>query len=81
MSDRHYEKWFFKSLIGILLIGGGIFFMYYTISFLDPEEKWVYYALACGLSIAIGAFLLSSGAVHKMKSDLIKKQKLRQQSS
>jgi len=81
MSDRHYEKWFFKSIIGFLLTGGGVFFMYYSVTFLEAEEMWVYYALISGLSVAAGVLFLSNAAVHKMKSDLIKKQRLKQQAN
>lgn len=39
------------------------------------------YGLICALGIAVGAYLLSGGAVNKVKSDMIKKQKQRQQSA
>jgi hypothetical protein len=39
------------------------------------------YGSICSLGVAIGAYLLSGAAVNKVKSDLIKKQKQRQQST
>lgn len=80
MSNNHYEKWFFKTPIGFLLIGGGIFFMYYSLTLQEASENWIFFGLISAISVAIGAVLLSSAAVNKMKSDLIKKQKIKQQS-
>lgn len=39
------------------------------------------YGSICALGVAVGAYLLSDGAINKVKSDLIKKQKQRQQST
>ena len=80
MSNHHYEKWAFKTPLGFILIAGGIVFMYYSISHLQGKEKWVLYGSISGIAIALGAFLLSSAAINKVKSDLIKKQKIRQMS-
>ena len=79
MSNNHYEKWFLKLPIGFLLIGGGVFFMYYSLTLPEAAENWVIFGLTSGIAIASGALLLSSAAVNKMKSDLIKRQKIRQQ--
>ena len=79
MSNNHYEKWLFKTPVGLLLIAGGVFFIYYSLIKLNFRENWVLYGLISSLSISIGAFLLKGAAVHKVKSDLIKKQKNRQQ--
>lgn len=78
MSNNHYEKWFFKIPIGFLLIAGGIFFMYYTLTLPQSGEYWILFGLASAITIGIGAVILSSAAVNKMKSDLIKKQKIKQ---
>lgn len=80
MSNSHYEKWVLKVPIGFLLIAGGIFFMYYSLTLPEVNENWITYGLISAISVAIGAILLSSAAVNKMKSDLIKKQKIKQQS-
>ena len=80
MANNHFEKLIIKIISGFVLIAGGIFFMYYSITKLDFKENWVLYGHIASLSIAIGALLLSIAAVHKVKSDLIKKQKIRQQS-
>ena len=80
MSNNHYEKWFLKLPVGFLLIGGGIFFMYYSLTLPEAAENWIIFGLASAISVASGAVILSSAAVNKMKSDLIKRQKIKQQS-
>jgi len=44
------------------------------------RKDWVLYGLICSVGIGIGVYLLSSAAINKVKSDLIKKQKVKQQS-
>jgi len=80
MGNHHFERWISKTVIGFLLVVGGIFFMYYSLSHFMRKD-WIQYGLICSMGIGIGVYLLSSGAVNKVKSDLIKKQKVRQQSS
>ena len=80
MANNHFEKWILKTPLGFLLVAGGIFFMYYSIAQLPYKENWILYGVISALSAAIGVYILCDAAVHKMKSDLIKKQKIRQQS-
>ena len=53
--------------------------MYYSLSHFI-RANWILHSLICSVGISIGVFLLSSGAINKVKSDLIKKQKVKQQS-
>jgi hypothetical protein len=53
--------------------------MYYSLSHFMRDD-WILYSLICSGGIAIGVYLLCSGAVNKVKGDIIKKQKLKQQS-
>ena len=80
MGNHHFEKWLYKTVFGFLLVVGGIFFMYYSLS-PSMRKDWVLYGSICSVGIGIGVFLLSSAAINKVKSDLIKKQKVKQQSS
>jgi uncharacterized membrane protein len=80
MGNHHFEKWLYKTILGSLLVAGGIFFMYYSLSHLMRND-WILYGLICAVAVAVGVYLLSSGATNKVKSDMIKKQKFRQQSS
>lgn len=80
MSNYHFRKWIFKTILGFLLITGGIFFMYYSLTHLY-RDNWLMYGVICSFGVGIGVFLLSGAAVNKVKSDMIKKQKQRQQST
>lgn len=79
MSNYHFEKWLFKTILGFLLITGAIFFMYYSLIHFY-RDNWIIYGSICSFAVGIGVFLLSGAAVNKVKSDMIKKQKQRQQS-
>ena len=79
MGNHHLGRWIFKTVTGFFLVVGGIFFMYYSLSHFMRKD-WILYGLICSAGIGIGVYLLSSGAVNKVKSDMIKKQKIKQQS-
>jgi hypothetical protein len=79
MSNYHFEKWLYKTVLGFILVAGGIFFMYYSLSHF-VRANWILHSLICSVGISIGVYLLSSGAINKVKSDMIKKQKVKQQS-
>lgn len=53
--------------------------MYYSLSHFMRDD-WIMYALICSVGVAIGVYFLCSGAVNKVKGDMIKKQKIKQQS-
>jgi membrane protein DedA with SNARE-associated domain len=79
MSNYHFERWLYKTVLGFLLVAGGIFFMYYSLSHFI-RANWILHSIICSVGISIGVLLLSSGAINKVKSDMIKKQKVKQQS-
>ena len=80
MSNYHFEKWLYKTILGFILVAGAIFFMYYSLSHF-VRANWVLHSIICSVGISIGVYLLSSGSINKVKSDMIKKQKVKQQSS
>ena len=79
MANHHFEKWISKTVFGFTLIAGGIFFMYYCVTHFGKTD-WIPYALVSSIACALGGYFLSSAAINKVKSDLIKKQKIKQQS-
>ena len=78
MSNYHFEKWLYKTILGFILVAGGIFFMYYALTHL--RGNWIVYASICSGAVGVGTYFLSGAAVNKVKSDIIKKQKMKQQS-
>lgn len=79
MANYHFDKWLFKTILSCLLIAAGVFFMYYALTHFY-RDNWLLYGSICTAAVSIGAYLLSSGAINKVKSDMIKKQKMKQQS-
>jgi hypothetical protein len=82
MTNRHRQKYILRLLVGLGLVSGGILVLIYT-SFLDSKERqqeWFIWASAAILLINGGLLFLGSSVVHKVKSDLIRKQKQKDQS-
>lgn len=78
MANYHFERWVYKTVIGFLLVSGALFFMYYVLTH-EGRDNWILFGLISSLGGGVGAYFLSSGAVNKVKADLIKKQKIKQQ--
>ena len=81
MTDRHRQKYIIQLLVGMGLISGGILVIIYT-SFLksqDRQGEWYLWAASAMALINGGLFILGNAFVHKVKSDLIKKQKQKDQ--
>ena len=78
MSNYHLEKYYYKTILGLLLVAGAIFYMYYSLTH-ESRDNWILYGSICSVGGATGVYLLSSAAINKVKSDIIKKQKMRQQ--
>ncbi len=79
MTNYHFERWIYKTVVGFILISGGIFFMYYSITH-NVRDNWILYGLVSAIACGLGAYFLGSASVNKVKSDIIKKQKMKQQS-
>lgn len=79
MGNYHSERWIYKTVLGFLFVSGAIFFMYYMITH-EGRDNWILHGLISSVGGGVGAYLLSSGAVNKVKADMIKKQKIKQQS-
>jgi cytochrome c biogenesis protein CcdA len=82
MTNKHRQKYILRLLVGLGLVSGGILVLIYT-SFLDSKQRqqeWFIWAAAAILLINGGLVFLGSSVVHKVKSDLIRKQKQKDQS-
>ncbi len=81
MTNRHRQKYLIQLLMGIGLVSGGILVIIYT-SFLESKDRqgeWYLWAAAAMALINGGLFILGNAFVHKVKSDLIRKQKQKDQ--
>jgi len=67
--------------MGMGLVSGGILVIIYT-SFLESKDRqgeWYIWAAAAMGLVNGGLYILGNAFVHKVKSDLIRKQKLKEQ--
>lgn len=81
MTNRHRQKYILRLLAGLGLVSGAILIILY-ITRLDKSEgqtEWMLWSVAALSLINSGLVLLGSAFVHKVKSDLIRKQKAREQ--
>ena len=79
MPNKHQKKIIPNFLIGIALVTTGIFLIFYAVkSDLPKTDKDL---LVAGIAVLIngGLFFWGSAFVHKVKSDLIHRQKHREQ--
>jgi len=82
MSNTHQDKYLTKLLIGIALITTSIVVLFYTIyersEKVQKEEDWYLWALAFAVLLIAGVISICQAFVHKIKSDLIRRQKQRE---
>ena len=79
MSNSHGRKYIFNLFAGLVLITAGLGLLGYA-SFNQPKAEWLYWTLASIIITVAGLLLLSNGIVHKVKADLIRRQKSRSRS-
>lgn len=79
MTNKHREKYISRLFAGFILISGGILVLLYTSFLKDRQEEWYFWAAATIILLNTGLFLLGSAFVHKVKSDLIRRQKQKEQ--
>jgi uncharacterized membrane protein HdeD (DUF308 family) len=79
MSNNHQEKYITKLLFGFTFITAGILFILYAAFERTRQEDWYFWGIVASVLINAGLYFLLTAFVHKVKSDLIKKQKTREQ--
>ena len=75
MNNRHYEKYFLRLIGGIILITAGIFTIAFILTSHVEKEDWYFWAIGIAVIMNFGLVSLGNAFVHKVKSDLIRKQK------
>ena len=66
-------------LLGFAFITGGIMLILYAAFERTHQEDWYFWGIVASVLINGGLYSLLNAFVHKVKSDLIKRQKLREQ--
>lgn len=79
MPNTHHEKYVSKMLIGFSAVILGVFTILYSSFEKTLVSDWYFWAVIASTFICIGLYFLIHAILHKMKSDLIKRQKMREQ--
>jgi len=80
MTNKHEKKFIINMLIGFALTTGGISCIMYA-SFTDEQHRdWTFWALISVVTINAGLLFLGSSLIHKVKADLIRRQKQKSKS-
>lgn len=75
MSNKHEKKFLRNMLIGFVLTTGGISAIIYA-AFTDQQKiDWIFWAAISAVTINAGLLFLGSALIHKVKADLIRRQK------
>lgn len=79
MSDLHKEKYLTKMLMGFVFITIGILIILYASFERAAFDDWYMWGIVASIAVNLGLYMLLQAFVHKVKSDLIKRQKVRDQ--
>jgi len=76
MSNKHYQKWLLQMPVGFLLVGAGVIVIMYSAN-KRASDEWLIWGLISATIMTAGLGILGNAYIHKVKSDLIKKQRSR----
>jgi hypothetical protein len=79
MSNTHKEKFLSKLLIGVGAITIGILGILYASFERAKTDDWYSWGIVASFMINLGLYFLLQAFVHKVKADMIRKQKHREQ--
>ncbi len=75
MSNKHETKFLRNMLIGFFLTTCGIAAIIYSAFTDEHKMDWIFWALISAVTINAGLLFLGSALIHKVKADLIRRQK------
>lgn len=75
MNKKHEKKYTINMLLGFILTTIGIFSISYVAFTNDPKFDWIFWGALSAFLINAGLLFLGSALVHKVKADLIRKQR------
>lgn len=77
--SNHDEKYISNLLSGFGAVIAGVMVIFYACFERTKYDDWYPWGILSSVLLCLGLFLISSAFVHKVKSDLIRKQKMRHQ--
>jgi uncharacterized membrane protein HdeD (DUF308 family) len=75
MSNKHEKKFLINMLIGFILTTSGISAIIYSAFTDEHKMDWIFWAAISAVAINAGLLFLGSSLIHKVKADLIRRQK------
>lgn len=81
MSNKHVTKFFIKMLIGLLFTTTGISSIVYSSFIKENHHDWIFWAAIPVITINTGLLFMGSAVIHKIKADLIRRQKQKSKTS
>ena len=79
MPDSHKDSYFLKLLIGFSSIIGSILLIFYANFELNRDSDWYFWAIVAGFMMCGGIYFSLQAFVHKVKSELSRRQKQKDQ--
>jgi hypothetical protein len=80
MANRHYKKWWLQMPIGFLFVSAGILAIDYSLD-RRPNDEWPVWVVVSIVLFNLGIGFLGSAFIHKVKSDLIRKERVKSKPS
>ncbi len=74
MANKHYKRWLLQMPAGFVLIAAGILVITYSMAN-RAQDDWLIWGMAAAVIFNLGLSLLGNAYVHKVKSDLIRKER------
>ena len=75
MSNTHEKKFVINMLIGLIFNTAGITSIIYACFRKDNQQDWIFWAVIPVILINTGLLFIGSSIIHKVKADLIRRQK------
>jgi uncharacterized membrane protein HdeD (DUF308 family) len=75
MSNSHEKKFVINMLIGLILTTAGIASIIYACFTKKNQQDWLFWAVIPVILINTGLLFIGSSVIHKVKADLIRRQK------
>ena len=75
MNNKHKKKFIINILIGLILTNSSISAIIYTAYSDKLKFDWRYWAFISVLAFNAGLLFLGSALIHKVKADLMRRQK------
>jgi hypothetical protein len=73
----HEDKFISKLLFGFGAIIAAVMLLFFVCFERMQYDEWYWWGMADATLFCTGIYLIASACIHKMKSDMIRKQKLR----